>query len=123
MGKSIILFICSGLLILGGGFFIVWAEHQVKYAEPRVPLEMVAYGGLTAQEKSLIPVSPKDSHVRKMRVNEEIKPFIKPDYEHEFVYSVTFHHTETDSSGNLVVFIDVDRKTVIGKGVADDGLG
>lgn len=79
------------------------------------PIEMVAYGALSDEESELIPVSPKDSIVNKVTVNDEIKAVIDKDYNKEEVYSVTFNHTETNSSGNLIVFIDLDKKTVIGK--------
>lgn len=78
-------------------------------------IEMVAFNSLTSEEKRLIPVSPKDSIVNKITVNDEIKPFLDKDYDKDEVYSITFNNTGTDSSGKLTVFIDLDRKTVVGK--------
>ncbi|MEC1722112.1 hypothetical protein P9265_21240 [Schinkia azotoformans] len=85
----------------------------------QLPIEMVAYNSLTDEERTLIPVSPKDSIVKKVHVNDDIKKSIDKGFGRDEVYSVTFNNTETDSSGNLVVFIDLDRQTVLGKGVAN----
>lgn len=84
-----------------------------------LPIEMIAFNSLTDEEKHLIPVSPKDSIVEKVTVDGEIEALIDSNYDEEEVYSVTFNHTETDSSGNLVVFIDLDKKTVVGKDFND----
>ena len=81
-----------------------------------LPIEMVAFNSLTDEEKDLIPVSPKDSEVMKVPVNDEIESYIHKDYGKEKVYSVTFNNSETDSSGKLVVFVDLDKKTIVGKG-------
>ncbi|WP_239619280.1 hypothetical protein [Cohnella mopanensis] len=79
-----------------------------------LPIEMVAFNSLTDEEQDLIPVSPKDSIVKKVTVNDEIKSVIDKNYNKDEVYCVTFNNTETNASGNLVVFIDLDKKTVIG---------
>lgn len=81
-----------------------------------LPIEMAAFNSLTNEEKDLIPVSPKDSVVEKVTVNSENKSLIDKDYDKGEVYSVTFNNTETDSSGTLTVFVDLDKKTVVGKG-------
>ena len=81
-----------------------------------IPIEMVAFSSLTDAEKEIIPVSPKDSIVKKVSVNGEIESLIDRNYNKEEVYSVTFNHTKTESSGNIVVFVDLDKKTVVGKG-------
>lgn len=78
-----------------------------------LPIEMVAFNSLTNAEKDLIPVSPKDSVVKKVSVIDN-KPLIGE------VYAVTFNNTETDSSGKLTVFIDLDKKTVVGKGFTNN---
>lgn len=80
-----------------------------------LPVEMVAFNSLTDEEKGVIPVSPKDSNVKIVAVNGEIKSLIDNNYDEEEVYSVTFNHTETNSSENLVVFMALDKKTVVGK--------
>jgi hypothetical protein len=80
-----------------------------------IPIEMVAYNGLSDEEKDLIPVSPKDSKVKKISVNDEIQSFIDKDYHKDQVYSVTFNNTETNSSGKLEVFVDLNKITVVGK--------
>ena len=74
-----------------------------------IPIEMVAYNSLMDKEKDLIQVSPKDSTVEKIKVNQEIKSFIRSDYDKEHVYSVTFHQTD------LKIFVDLDSATVVGK--------
>lgn len=80
-----------------------------------VPIELIAFASLTNKEKELIPVSPKDSYVKKVTVSAEIKSKIDNSYDEEEVYVVTFRHSETDTSGNLEVYIALDKKTVIGK--------
>jgi hypothetical protein len=61
-------------------------------------------------------VSPKDLIVKKVTVNGDVESLIGPNYNKDKVYSVSFNHSATDSSGNLVVFVDLDKKTVVGKG-------
>ncbi|MCR2823326.1 hypothetical protein [Lederbergia panacisoli] len=85
-------------------------------SKKKLPIEMAAFNSLSDEEQELIPVSPKDSIVEKITVNDEIKPFIDKDYEKDQVYSVTFNNTETDSSEKLTVFVDLDKKKVVGKG-------
>ncbi|BBH19010.1 hypothetical protein Back11_03550 [Paenibacillus baekrokdamisoli] len=80
-----------------------------------IPIEMVAFNSLTDEEKDLIPASPKDSIVKKVTVNGEIESVIDKNYNKDEVYSVTFNNTETNSSGNLMVFFDLDKKTFVGK--------
>ena len=84
--------------------------------ESKLPIEMIAYNSLTDEESGLIMVSPKDSTVKKVKVTDDIESLIDSNYEKNKVYSVTFNHTKTDSSGNLMVFVDLDKKTVVGKG-------
>lgn len=81
-----------------------------------LPLEMVAFNSLSQDEQNLIPTSPKDSVLEKVNVTAEIKALLNDDYNKTKVYSVTFNHTESESNGNLVVFVDTDKKTVVGKG-------
>ncbi|RSD27817.1 hypothetical protein [Mesobacillus subterraneus] len=88
---------------------------NVFNSKPEVPIELVAFESLTNKEKDLIPVSPKDSLVQKVTVNTEIKSKIDKNYEKKEVYVVTFRHSEADSSGNLEVYIALDKKTVVGK--------
>ncbi|SFD80582.1 hypothetical protein SAMN05216378_1506 [Paenibacillus catalpae] len=80
-----------------------------------IPIEMIAFGSLTDEEKERIPASLKDSIVKKVSVNDEIELVIAENYNLDEVYIVTFNHTETHSSGNLMVFVDLDKKTVVGK--------
>jgi hypothetical protein len=87
-------------------------------SERSLPIEMVAYNSLTYEEKDLIPVSPKDSIVKQVPVNNEIESLIDNNYDEDQVYSVTFNNTETNTAGNLVIFVDLDKKTVVGKGFA-----
>ncbi|MGE8206992.1 hypothetical protein ACQKP0_21010 [Heyndrickxia sp. NPDC080065] len=85
-------------------------------SKDKLSIEMIAFNSLTDKEKELIPVSPKDSIIEKITVKDEIKSFIDKDYDKDQVYSVTFNNTETDSSGKLTVFVDLDKETVVGKG-------
>ncbi|MGG3450500.1 hypothetical protein ABER98_11545 [Domibacillus aminovorans] len=96
-----------------------WNLFASKNDLPDLPIEMVAFNSLTDEEQDLIPVSPKDSNVEKLTVNDDIKPLIENSYIKEKVYSVTFNNSATDSSGNLVVFVDLNKKTVIGKGFSE----
>ncbi|MCM3127501.1 lipoprotein [Paenibacillus provencensis] len=82
----------------------------------KTSLEMVAYSSLTDEEQDLIPVSPKDSIVEKVSVNEENESYMYSNAGHDHVYAVTFNHTGTDTMGDLVVYVDLDNETVVGKG-------
>ncbi|MED4456328.1 hypothetical protein [Metabacillus fastidiosus] len=86
------------------------------YSKNDLPLEMVAFESLTDEEANLILVSPKDSIVEKVTVNNHIASLINKNYTKNKIYSVTFNGTETDSAGNLVVYVDLDRTDVVGKG-------
>ncbi|HZH59016.1 MAG TPA: hypothetical protein VEY70_05505 [Metabacillus sp.] len=86
------------------------------FTKQELSIEMVAFNSLTDEERKLIPVSPKDSTVEKVTVNDEIGSFISSDYDKDQVYSITFNNTESDSSGNLTVLIDLDKVTIVGKG-------
>ncbi|TCM93236.1 hypothetical protein EV294_107187 [Paenibacillus sp. BK033] len=92
-------------------------------SQRETPIEMVAFAALSDEESKLIPVSPKDSIVKKVSVDDEIKSVIATNYNKKEVYSVTFNHTETNSSGNLIVFIALDQKTVVGKSKRMNGFG
>ena len=85
-------------------------------SENQLSIEMVAFNGLTDEERALILVSSKDSIVKKVPINADIKTSIDKKYGKDQVYSVIFNNTETDSSEKLVVFVDLDKKTVLGKG-------
>jgi hypothetical protein len=89
--------------------------NLIKHNE-NLPIEMIAFNCLTDEEQDLIPVSPKDSIVEEITVSSENKSYIDKDYDKDQVYSVTFNNTETDSSGKLTVFVDLDKETVVGKG-------
>jgi hypothetical protein len=97
------------LLVIMNGCNLIESKSEL-------PIEMIAFNSLTDEEKDLISVSPKDSIVKKISVNDHIESLIEKDYSKDQVYTVTFNHTETDSSGKLVVFVDLDKKTVVGKG-------
>lgn len=84
-------------------------------SENDLPLEMIAFGQLTKGEQDLIPVSPKDARIEEVTVTSDIQALLDPDFNNEKVYAVTFNHTDTPS-GKLTVFIDMENKTVVGKG-------
>ena len=67
-------------------------------------------------------MSPKDSSVEKVQVDDVIKKFVNDHYEKDQVYEVTFNYTETPSTGNLVVYVDLDEVSVIGKGYKSKGI-
>ena len=81
-----------------------------------LPIEMVAYNSLSKAEQDLIPASPKDSTVTKENASHEIKSVIDNNYSKEQVYAVVFNNTESSTFGNLVVYIDLDKEEVVGKG-------
>lgn len=89
--------------------------NSVK-SEDQLPIEMVAFNSLTDEEQDLIPVSPKDSVVKKVSVTGDIESLVDDNYQKDTVYSVSFNDSQTGSSGNLVVLVDLDKKTVVGKG-------
>ncbi|MBM7602887.1 PBP1b-binding outer membrane lipoprotein LpoB [Metabacillus crassostreae] len=78
-----------------------------------LPIEMIAFNSLTKEEQNSIPVSPKDSTVEKINVDEKNRLLFHKDYNKEQVYSVTFNNLE--NADKLQVFIDLDKETVIGK--------
>ncbi|MCM3600951.1 hypothetical protein M3175_09425 [Robertmurraya korlensis] len=112
--KKLLLF--SYLMFL----YISLTGCRVWDLKSNTPLEMVAFNSLTDEEKDLIPVSPKDSKVEKVAVSQENISMINEDYEKDEVYSVTFNNTKSEETGNLVVFLDLDKETVVGKGVTRD---
>ncbi|SHR52461.1 Uncharacterised protein [Mycobacteroides abscessus subsp. abscessus] len=83
-------------------------------------MEMVAYNSLTDEEQDLIPVSPKDSSVEKVAVSQEIVSMIDEEYEKVEVYRVIFNNPDSNNSGKLVVFVDLDGETVVGKGFTNN---
>lgn len=85
-----------------------------------VSMEMVAYNSLTDEEKDLIPVSPKDSSVEKVAVSQEIVSMMDEEYEKDEVYRVIFNNPDSNNSDKLVVFVDLDGETVVGKGFTNN---
>lgn len=82
-------------------------------------LEMIAFNSLSEGEQNLIPVSPKDSVIEKIDVTLSVEKFLDDEYDKSEVYLVTFNNTESESNGNLIVFIDVKKPIVVGKGYSD----
>ncbi|MEH7886958.1 hypothetical protein V7654_21895 [Bacillus sp. JJ1609] len=91
------------------GFYVLDSNKEV-------PMELVALESLTNKEKLLVPASPKDSIIKKVEVNKDIKTKLNKKYDKDEIYQIMFRNTQTDSSGNLVVYIALDKKTVVGKG-------
>lgn len=90
--------------------------YPLRAERSETPIEMVAFASLTDEEQHLLPASPKDSVVSKVAVTEQIATLMGRPHKGTEVYAVTFNHTETKSSGNLIVYVDLDKKTVVGKG-------
>ncbi|MFC4388933.1 hypothetical protein ACFOZ1_14110 [Gracilibacillus marinus] len=84
----------------------------------QLPLEMIAFNSLTDEEQSLIPVSPKDSIIEELEVNDKIRRMLR-EYEKDTLYSITFNNTETDTTGLIVVYLSLDKETVLWKGFVD----
>lgn len=93
-----------------------WTWYDSGLGPPEQPIQLVAYNDLTDEEESLIPISPKDSEVEIAAVDDYVKSVIDPAYSKKILYKVTFNHTETRSKGNLVLFVDIDKKSVVGRG-------
>ena len=94
--------------------------YSESMTENQKPIEMVAFNSLTHEESALIPVSPKDSIVKQVPVNDDLQELIDMNYDKDQVYAVTFNNTATDTTGNLVVYVGLDKKTVLGKGFASN---
>ncbi|KMJ57665.1 hypothetical protein AB685_15425 [Bacillus sp. LL01] len=86
------------------------------HEEPKLQVEMIAFNELTAEERSRILVSPKDSSVQEMTVDEELASQLNTVRVGASLYKVIFNHTQTDSKGNLFVYVDMEREEVVGKG-------
>lgn len=116
----------SGLRFFGGVFFIsiaiilvflgILMMGNVSYNENRLPAEMVAFNSLSDNERRLILVSPKDSTVQEVVVDETLSERIGDQFFGKTLYAVTFLHTETAVSGNLIVYLDEEKENVVGKG-------
>ncbi|TXC85846.1 hypothetical protein FS935_19575 [Metabacillus litoralis] len=87
---------------------------MVYDSKSSLPIELIAFNSLTKEEQNSIPVSPKDSTVEKINVDEENRLLFHKDYDKEQVYSVTFNNLEKEDK--LTVFVDLDKETVVGKG-------
>ncbi|MCT8138485.1 hypothetical protein H1D32_12490 [Anaerobacillus sp. CMMVII] len=116
--KKSIKFLIFGILGVLSIFMVIGivSFYSASKTENQMPIEMVAFNSLTDEESALIPVSPKDSIVKQVPVNDDLKASIDINYDKDQVYSVTFNNTETDTTGNLVVYVGLDKKTVLGKG-------
>ncbi|WP_226682886.1 hypothetical protein [Sutcliffiella horikoshii] len=112
---NLFILVLSGVLLM---FMIIGiiSFYSVSKAEDQMPIEMVAFNSLTDQERDLIPVSPKDSSIQQVPVNDDIQQLIDNNYDKDQVYAVTFNNTVTDTTGDLVVYVGLDKKTVLGKG-------
>lgn len=88
-------------------FFIIaivgFAGYDQVVKSQKLPVEMTAFNSFTQEELNRIPVSPKDSTVKNVW------------YKGKIAYEITFHHTETESTGNLIVYVGRDRETVLGQ--------
>ncbi|WP_223702227.1 hypothetical protein [Sutcliffiella deserti] len=85
------------------------------YEETKMPIEMIAFNELTSEERERILVSPKDSSVRELTVSEELGKQLGANLVGKKLYMVTFNHTETVTSGNLIVYVDMENEEVVGK--------
>ncbi|MCM3409198.1 hypothetical protein [Metabacillus litoralis] len=97
---------CISMFISGCNFF----------KGDKLPIEMVAFNSLTKEEQDKIPVSPKDSSVKKVTVNDELSEQLGNNLIDKRLYAVIFNGTETDSLGKLIVYVDLNKETVVGKG-------
>ncbi|MGR3764077.1 hypothetical protein [Rossellomorea sp. NS-SX7] len=86
------------------------------FKNEQLPIELIAFNSLTREEEDKIPVSPKDSVVAKVTVSEQLGKQLGDKFTGKTIYTVTFNSTEDASNGRLVVYINKDKETVIGKG-------
>ncbi|WP_058307633.1 hypothetical protein [Gracilibacillus massiliensis] len=112
--KKLLLIVTIGLLSIFIVLGIVSFSSTTETTN-QLPIEMIAFNSLTDEESALIPVSPKDSIVKKVPINNDIKKSIPKTYDKDMVHSVTFNNTETATNGNLVIFVALDKKTILGK--------
>ncbi|MFS0656834.1 hypothetical protein [Bacillus sp. 179-C3.3 HS] len=108
MKKRLVLFLITIVFSISGCSSFKGEDKSTK--------EMIAYQSLTTDEQKLIEVSPKDSKVEKVKVTNEMKEKLESSYRGESVYSVIFNDTNTKEHGELVVYLDEDGKSVVGKG-------
>lgn len=64
-------------------------------------------------------MNPKDSVVRKVTINDNLANLIGKSYYGKEVYSVAFNHTETVSTESITVYVDLDKKTIVGQAFSD----
>lgn len=81
-----------------------------------VPIELVAFGQLTDAERERMVASPKDSVVEKVTVIGDMAAFLDKNLIGSEVYAVTFRRTATVDTGNITVYIALDKQTALGKG-------
>lgn len=107
-----IFFICIAVLLIFLGIFIL-GEFSEEERKPSA--EMVAFNSLLQDEQRLM-ISPKDSTVQVVVVEEKLSEELGGEYLGKKLYAVTFQHTETTDSGNLIVYLDEEKENVVGKG-------
>lgn len=101
------------IILIGLGI----VAYNKMTAPNNLSIEMVAFNGLTKEEQKLIPTSPKDSTVKKISVDDEIKPYVNKDYDKNEVYSITFHNVVEQQ---MTVYVSLDKKSVVGKKIVDE---
>lgn len=104
-------FICIAILLVVLGSFML-GEFSTDERKPSA--EMVAYNSLSQDEQRLM-ISPKDSTVQEVVVDEELGESLGKELLGNTVYAVTFHHTETADSGNLIVYLNEEKEKVLEK--------
>ena len=93
-----------GVLFIAAVFIGVAGYYSQLYAKAqRIPVELTAADSLSEAEQDRIVASPKDSTVQREW------------YGGEWAHKVTFHHTETESLGELIVYVGTDRETILGR--------
>ncbi|MWC31099.1 hypothetical protein [Paenibacillus sp. MMS18-CY102] len=71
-------------------------------------IELNAFNSLSKEDQDRIKASPKDSFVKIVK------------YKGQDAYAVTFNHTSTDSSGNITVYVGLDKTSIMGQGFEDE---
>ncbi|OXS77475.1 hypothetical protein [Domibacillus enclensis] len=93
-----------GIIFIAAVFIGVAGYYgQVYVKAHNIRVELTAVNSLSQADQDRITVSPKDSTVQREW------------YGGEWAHKVTFHHTETESLGELIVYIGMDRETILGE--------
>lgn len=64
---------------------------------------------------TLFLISAKDATVEQVPFSDEIRSLIEKTYDSNQVYAVTFNINSTYPSGNLIIYVALDKERVVDK--------